>query len=41
MPIRYFFYSAIIEATALTPVAIAGIGHAGPNGGILALISFS
>ncbi|HSE22375.1 MAG TPA: hypothetical protein VLB68_11990 [Pyrinomonadaceae bacterium] len=40
MPIRYFIYSAIVEALALTPVAVAGIGHAGPNGGLLALISF-
>ena len=40
MPIRYFIYSVIIEGLALAPVAIAGIGHAGPNGGILALISF-
>ena len=40
MPIRYFIYSAIIEALVLAPLAIAGMGHAGPNGGILALISF-
>ena len=40
MPTRYFIYSAIIEGLALTPVAITGIGHAGPNGGIIALISF-
>lgn len=40
MPIRYFIYSAIIEGVALAPVAIAGIGHAGPNGGFLGLISF-
>ncbi|HEV7397093.1 MAG TPA: hypothetical protein VGN86_11325 [Pyrinomonadaceae bacterium] len=37
---RYFIYSALSEGLALAPVAIAGIGHAGPNGGILALISF-
>ena len=40
MPTRYFIVSAIVEGLALTPVAIAGIGHAGPNGGILSLISF-
>jgi hypothetical protein len=40
MPTRYFFYLAVIEGLVLSPVAIAGIGHAGPNGGILALISF-
>jgi hypothetical protein len=40
MPTRYFFYSAVIEGLALSPIAISGIGHAGPNGGILALISF-
>ena len=36
----YFIYSALIEGLALAPVAISGIGHAGPNGGILGLISF-
>jgi hypothetical protein len=40
MPIRYFIYSAIIEGLVLAPVAVSGIGHAGPNGGILAFISF-
>jgi hypothetical protein len=39
MPIKYFIWSAIIEGLALTPVAIAGIGHAGPDG-ILTGISF-
>jgi len=39
MPIQYFIWSAIIEGLALTPVAIEGIGHAGPNG-ILTGISF-
>ncbi len=40
MPIRYFICTAIIEALAATPVAISGMGHAGPKGGILAWISF-
>ena len=40
MPTRYCIYSALIEGLALAPVAIYGIGHAGPNGGILPLISF-
>jgi hypothetical protein len=40
MPIKYFIYSAVIEGLLLAPVATSGIGHAGPNGGILALISF-
>ena len=40
MPTRYFICSAIIEGLGLIPLAIAGMGHAGPNGGVLALISF-
>jgi hypothetical protein len=40
MRIKYFIYSATIEALALTPLAISGMGHAGPNGGWLAWGSF-
>lgn len=40
MPIRYFIYSALVEGLVLAPVAISGIGHAGPNSGILGLLSF-
>jgi len=40
MPIRYFIWSALVEALVLAPVAVWGIGHAGPEGGILGLISF-
>jgi len=40
MPIRYFILFAIVEALGLTPFAAAGMGHAGPNGGLLSLISF-
>ena len=40
MPLRYFIYSAVVEGLVLAPVAISGVGHAGPNGGFLALISF-
>lgn len=40
MPIRYFISSAVLEALVLAPVAISRFSHAGPNGGILGLISF-
>jgi len=41
VPIRYFALSAIAEALALTPLAVAGIGHAGPNVGWLWLGAIS
>ena len=40
MTIKPLVYAAIIEGASLTPLAISGMGHAGPNGGLLALVSF-
>ena len=31
--------AAVFEGIALTPLAISGMGHAGPNGGLLAWAS--
>lgn len=37
MSIKYFIYTAVLEGVALAPVAVSGIGHAGPNGGFLVI----
>jgi hypothetical protein len=39
LKIKFMIAAAIVEAVALTPLAISGMGHAGPNGGLIAWAS--